>query len=265
MVILVVIGFIGWKVWENQQSAGRSESGSVSRTQESQSEPARLMWKQSENGWQTDGAPPACPNQPMLAAPVDISQATSVLYPGQPRGGNYKPHGGFRFDNSKDNAVVVKAPLDGYIVRGGSYIAEGEIQYTFDVMNNCGIMYRLGHLRELPDNLQKIAAAWPEPSASSQTQGVSPAVFVKQGETFGTKIGLIQSNNAFFDFGVYDYRQQNQASQSSAYQSAHAGDKELSWHAVCWLRDWLPANDTAAIATLPPADPGSGKTSNYCR
>src|ERR1041384_4802699 len=34
-------------------------------------------------GWAHSGTPPACPAQPMLASPVDLSLATSILYPGQ--------------------------------------------------------------------------------------------------------------------------------------------------------------------------------------
>ena len=44
----------------------------------------------------SSGTPPACPQQPMLATPVDLSLATSILYPGQVRGNAFKPHGGLR-------------------------------------------------------------------------------------------------------------------------------------------------------------------------
>ena len=49
---------------------------------------------------------PSCPT-PLLQTPVDLSKVTSILYPGQERGGNYKAHGGFGFDNATDNLVTV--------------------------------------------------------------------------------------------------------------------------------------------------------------
>jgi len=199
-----------------------------------------------------------------LDSPIDLAAVTSILHPGQRRGGNYKTHGGFRFDNSPDNAVTVTAPLEGFLVRGARYIVEGETQYTFDVFNNCGIMYRIGHLRELPANLQAIADTWPEPTENSASQAIIPPVFVAAGDVLATSVGLLNTQNTFFDFGVYDYRQLNEASGSPEYQTAHPDGKELAFHAVCWLRGWLPPADDAVLAALPPADPVSGSTSDYC-
>ncbi len=263
---LGAVGFIGWKVLLKPKAPVQTSNASTPEPREETktSELDRLIWQQTENGWQSMETPPACPAQPMLKAPADLSKVTSVLYPGQTRGGNYKPHGGLRFDNATGNKVTVTAPIDGYLVRGGSYIAEGEVQYTFDAMNNCGVMYRVGHLRELPANLQEIADTWPTPSANSATQSINPAVLVKQGETLGTKVGILSSGNTFFDLGVYDYRQENEASKAAAYQTAHTQDKALSWHAVCWLNTWLPASDVATLAKLPAGDPTSGKNSDYC-
>jgi hypothetical protein len=271
IVILGAIGFIGWKVFaakdakqpSNQTSQSNNQSGETANANESKSQTS-LIWQQTESGWRSISTPPPC-SQPMVKMPADISKITSVLYPGQTRGGNYKPHGGFRFDNIKDNKVTLTAPFDGFLVRGGRYIAEGELQYTFDAMNNCGVMFRVGHIRELPDNLQKIANTWPEATANSATQSINPAVLVKQGEVMGTKVGITTSSNTFFDMGIYDYRQSNDASKSQVFQAAHTEDKDLSWHAVCWLKDWLPANDVAALAKLPAGDPASGKSSDYCK
>ena len=254
-VLLVVgLGIFGFTRLKDNQAKAPSDSKEKSTS---------IIWQQTENGWQSTETAPECPKQPMLKMPSDGSEVTSVLYPGQTRGGNYKPHGGFRFDESENNEITVKAPLDGYIVRGASYIAENEVQYTFDAMNNCGVMFRVGHLRELPDNLQKIADKWPRPSSSSATQPVVPAVYIRQGDVLATKVGIINNqngNNVFYDMGVYDYRQENQASRSATYQSVHSAEKELAWHAVCWLEDWLPQDDEKLLASLPPGDPSS-KTS----
>jgi hypothetical protein len=219
---------------------------------------------QTEAGWMAQQGAPTCSGTLTLDVPTDISKVTSILYPGQTRGGNYKPHGGFRFDTTANDKVAVKAPIDGFIVRGGRYLSEGEVQYTFDVMNNCGVMYRVGHLRVLPDALQKIADTWPAPKeGDSRTQSVNPPVFLAKGETLATTVGIIKDSNTFFDWGVYDYRTTNAASASASYQQAHASDKELSWHAVCWF-DWLTAGDEATIRSLPAGDPTSAKKSDYC-
>lgn len=267
IVVLACIGLAGWKVLSSNKSKSNTPEQVSSQTEtesESEEAPAELIWQQREGGWAAMSTAPECGDQPLMKAPADISKATGILYPGQTRGGNYKPHGGFRFDNSTDNKITVTAPIDGFLVRGGSYIAEGEIQYTFDAMNNCGVMYRVGHLRELPANLQAIADTWPKATANSATQEIRPAVFIKQGETLATKVGIIDQDNTFFDWGVYDYRQENEASKSTSYKSAHESEKELAWHAVCWF-DWLPASDEAKVRALPAGDPTSGKTSDYCK
>jgi prepilin-type N-terminal cleavage/methylation domain-containing protein len=265
LAVVGVIGLIGFKVVSGNKKNDDSKPVE-SQTQESPSETKEtgLIWQQTENGWQATATAPDCPAQPMMKMPADVSKVTSVLYPGQTRGGNYKPHGGFRFDNSTDNKITVTAPIDGYLVRGGSYIAEGEVQYTFDAMNNCGVMYRIGHIRELPANLQKIADTWPKPTSSSATQPISPTVVVKQGDVLATKVGILSENNTFFDWGVYDYRQDNEASKSQAYKTAHPMG-ELTWYAVCWLDGWLPSSDQATLTKLPAGDPASGKSSDYCK
>lgn len=125
-------------------------------------------------------------------------------------------------------------------------------------------MYRVGHLRELPANLQTIAEAFPAATTSSAMQSIDPAVPVKLGEVLATKVGIISDGNTFFDWGVYDFRQENEASKAVSYQSAHS-EKELAWHAACWLKDWLPASDEAKLNSLPAGDPTSGKNSDYCQ
>lgn len=267
VVAIAILAFVGWRVFAGKKTDTTSTSNqkaNVSQEVKSDS-PDHLIWQQTENGWQATEKAPACPSQPMFKMPADIKKVTSLLYPGQTRGGNYKPHGGFRFDKISDNTVKVTAPMDGYIVKGSRYFAEGtsEVQYTFDVMNNCGVMYRVGHLRELPANLQKLVDAMPQPSASSMLQRVEPAVYIKQGDVMATKVGITQDKNTFFDWGVYDYRQTNEASKSTAYKSSHP-QGELAWHAVCWFQGWLPAADQAKLRALPAGDPGSGKTSDYC-
>lgn len=265
IVALGILGFVGWKFVTNKNSETKTDTKSQNVKTESNQQPEAFVWQQTQNGWQATQKAPDCPAQPMLKAPADLSKVTSVLYPGQTRG-MYKPHGGLRFDNSTDNKITVTAPFDGYIVKASRFFAEGttEMQYTFDIMNNCGIMTRIGHLREIPANLQKIIDKLPEASANSTIENVNPPVHVKQGEVLATKTGLISQKNTFFDWGVYDYRQENEASKSAAYKTAHP-QGEHAWYAVCWLQDWLPANDAKVLANLAPGDPTNAKTSDYCK
>jgi len=256
VAVITIIGalilvFISRSEDNNQTQQVASDTGSI--------------WQQREDGWQSTQTPPECPSQPMLSAPADLSKATSVLYPGETRG-QYKPHGGLRFDNSIDNKITVTAPFDGYIVKATRNFAEGtaEIQYGFDIMNNCGVMTRFGHLHDIPENLQAIVTKLPEASADSRIENVNPAVFIKKGDVLATKVGLTSEKNTFFDWGVYDYRQQNEASKSAAYQSLHP-QKEHAWYAVCWLEGWLPAKDEAVLASLPGGSGESGKSSDYCK
>ncbi len=261
IVVLGVIGFVGLTVFSRVNGEKKQDTTPDSS---SDSQAKGSIWHQTANGWEAQEKAPNCPAQPMLTAPTDLSKVTSVLYPGQTRG-SYKPHGGLRFDNNTNNTVTVVAPFDGYIVKATRNFAEGttEIQYGFDIMSNCGVMTRFGHLQELPDNLQKIVDKLPEANASSRIENVNPPVFIKQGEVLATKVGIISEKNTFFDWGVYDYRQENEASKASAYKTAHP-QSEHAWYAVCWLQDWLPASDTTILTKLPAGGGENGKSSDYC-
>lgn len=269
IAVVALIGFVGWRVTSNKKDSPKITSTEQAAT--SDDVPAVELdgsvqwdWNGQDKWLAVSGTPPACPEPFSLSAPADLSKATSVLYPGQTRGGNYKAHGGLRFDNEASNAVSVTAPFDGMVVRGGQY-KEAEIQYTFDVIHPCGMMYRLGHLRELTPKFSALAEKFPAPQAGdSRTERVMPAVAVKKGEVIATKVGLIGDKNVFFDWGVYDLRQQNAASKLPAFQQAHASEKELAWHAVCWF-DLLPSDDETRVRSLPAGDPASGKKSDYCK
>lgn len=223
-----------------------------------------VYWRQADGGWVPVGSPSPCPNPLALLLPVDITKVTSILYPGQTRG-DYKPHGGFRFDNSADTRIDVSAPLSAMVFRGSRYIELGEVQYSFDFMHPCGIMYRLDHLSKLTQKFQQIADKFPTPQEmDSRTTNVDPQVAVTAGEKIAIEVGFIKIGlNVFFDWGVYDMRAKNKASQDSAYVARHAGNVEQAQHAVCWF-DLLKSQDTAAVRSLPPGDQNAGRTSDYC-
>lgn len=222
-----------------------------------------------------------CPDPFIFKMPVDMNRVTSILYPGQTRGGEYKAHGGFRFDSSKPQEITVYAPYDAKVIAGARYPGTGgEMQYTFDFEHPCGIRYRFGHLLTLSPKFQQIAEKFPLPKTlDSRTTQVDPPVEVKQGEIIATAVGLttggppiLDGYNTFVDWGVYDYRQQNEASKDPNWASAHTEDpnwaqyynSETYQYAVCWF-DWLSAEDKAKVLSLPSADPQSGKKSDFCK
>ncbi|HJQ08672.1 MAG TPA: hypothetical protein VJ836_04300 [Candidatus Saccharimonadales bacterium] len=274
--VVAVIGFAGWWVLgrskaeppKQQTTASNAAQPAAEQTTESE-----IRWENtSERSWMAlNGTPPACPEPLRLSSPADLTKATAILYPGQERrgsfigmGGNYKPHGGFRFDGLNNNQVTVKVPMDGYVYRGSQYLIDGEIQYTFDIVHPCGIMVRLGHLQALSDTFKAIADKFP-PAAEgdSRTERVQPVVWVKAGDTVATAAGLARTNT-FFDLGVFDLRKTNEASKNAAYQQKHVDTKEHTWHAVCWF-DMLSSNDAKKVRSLPAGDPAAGKTSDYCK
>ncbi len=279
VVLLFVIGGVTYTVGRQkaqqrynsapEQSAPGSQrseqatdnQGRQIANERSNSKSTSVSWMQTEKGWQANGTPPACPSPLNLKVPANLSLATAVLMPGQPRGGNYKPHGGLRFDNQKDNNITVTVPMDAQLVRGARYISEGQVQYTFDFITPCGLMHRLGHLLVLEPKYQKIAETFPAAAeGDSRTNNVNPPVEVKAGEVIATQVGV--KNNTFFDWGVYDIKQTNEAAKNATWASQH--DPELAQHALCWL-DLLSSADSATVKSLPPGDPESGKKSDFCK
>ena len=212
----------------------------------------------------------SCPDPFIFELPIDINKATSILYPGQVRGNDYKAHGGFRFDHSRTEEITVVAPIDASVVTGARYPVDGEVQYTLEFEHPCGIRYRLGHLLTLTPKFQAIAEKFPLPAGlDSRTTEVRPPITVKKGEIIATAIGLTGDGaggtgqvNTFLDWGVYDYRQKNKASEDPLWAASHNSDTYQ--YAVCWF-DWISAENRAKVLALPPADGVHGKESDYCK
>lgn len=226
---------------------------------------AAQPWSFNGKKWVSDGKAPACAKKIVLKPPVDLALATAVLYPGQTRGGNYKPHGGFRFDNSSNDDITVRAPMDGYITKASRFIESGEVQYFFFFINPCGIAYKFDHLRVLSKPLQKIANNLPQPKENdSRTTVVSPPVAVKAGAVLATSVGFAQTRNVSVDFGVYDLRKQNSVSKNKTWLGQPAVDKEYGYHGVCWL-DMFSSKNISTVRALPGGDTQQGTMSDYCK
>lgn len=252
--LALAINFAGKRFKHNTGSGNLGGSGK------------EAAWMQTENGWTHSGDLPACPST--IALPVDISQVTSILYPGQYRGGEYKPHGGFRFDTLTSNNTTITAPIDAEVIKGAHYSVGSDAQYVFDFVAPCGYMYRLGHLLTLSPKLQALADKLPvNPEGDSRDTPINPPVEFKAGEVIATATGITKNGsgpggiNVFVDWGVYDLRAKNKASQNPEWAAKHTYDNEQ--RAVCWF-DLLSPENKAKVKALPPADQQSGTQSDYC-
>jgi hypothetical protein len=224
-----------------------------------------VNWFLGDGGiWSHSGTPPACPAQPILATPVDLSLVTSILYPGQVRGNAFKSHGGFRFDNQPNNDIVVKVPLDAKLLRGskGNFTENGEVQYGFEFLAPCGIWYSFGHLHTLSPQFQAYADKLPLITDHSQQQlyDIDGSPIVKKADVIATQVGIVHTKNVFVELEVQDLRQPNGKTIRPAWAKyADQFDK----YAICWL-DWLPPQDAIHAHALPGGDSVSGKQSDYC-
>lgn len=257
-VVAVVAALVGGLAWYAGKNPASEQRGMVKPA--ARQAGGNVRWEWLDDRWQAYGQPPACPSPLVLGTPVDLARVTSLLYPGQVRGGDYKAHGGFRFDTSS-NAITVRVPLEATVVNASRYLEGGEVQYLFTFQHPCGIRYRFDHLSVLSPTLARIAERLPAArEGDSRGTEVRPPVPVTQGEILATAVGFRKGPNVFIDFGVYDLRQKNAASRNPAWARAHRA--EQGHYAVCWL-DWLPAGDAARVKRLPAS--GSARQSDYCR
>ncbi|HLE49053.1 MAG TPA: hypothetical protein VI819_03425 [Patescibacteria group bacterium] len=212
--------------------------------------------------WKSVGSPPTCPDPFTFPAPADLSLASGILYPGQIRGGDYKPHGGARFDNLPNNELNVYSPFDGKLYQAARHLESGEMQYSLYFINDCGMMYKLDHLRKLTDKFERLLEPIPTGAeGDSRTTMINPAVFISKGELVATEVGIIKTKNVFFDFGVYDLRQRNGVDYSG---KDYFNIEQYGMHGVCWM-DYLQEPDKSLSYSLPGADGQSGKKSDYCK
>lgn len=278
LIVLALLGIVsgaGVIVAKKQPPAAGKQPATQSVTQttttttttETTDTPATVSWSYNGSAWQASGTPPACTKPLVSISPVDLSQATSILYPGQYRGGNYKAHGGIRFDNATNNNITVKLPNDASLTAAARYVENGSTQYLLDFTSACGIAFRFDHLLTLSDSLQKIINdTLPAPKADdSRTTPIANGPLVASGTVIATAIGnLGPPRNVGVDFGVYDYRQPNAASKNSQYHPSPGSSAEQYDYAICWLTA-IPANDSAKALALPAGDSQQGKTSDYCQ
>lgn len=229
-----------------------------------------VNWTFDGKSWQVRGTPPPCPDPLNLPSPVDINLVSGILYPGQERGNDYKPHGGFGFKNQTNNEVDVFAPMDGNLFKAARYLEYGEVQYSLYFIHDCGIMYKFDHPRELTAKFKEILNNIPMgDEGDSRTTEIRPAIFVAKGEHVATKVGFENfpgghnDRNVFVDFGLYDLRKTNGVNYDSVFRAKHPNINEYGTYAVCWF-DYLSSEDETIVRSLP-AGGNEGKVSDYCK
>ena len=195
-----------------------------------------------------------------LLTPVDMSKVTSALWPGQSRGG-YKGHGGFRFDSSSADSIIVRAPIGAHLVQASRYLEGVEEQILLFFSAPCGFFYRFDHVSGLPPKIEEALKVITGPvTGDSRTTFMNPPLWVERGEVVGTSVGIPPSN-IFVDFGLYDVRQPNNVTPNPAWADLFAEDKEFGHYGVCFF-DYLPGNDGDVMRSLPTGI--EGPVSDYC-
>lgn len=270
LFVLGVIAYAGWAVFSKKQTpvgtSATTQIRTAAATQPYTQPPAYVNWSFDGNSWRSIGSAPACEAPLSIIPPMDITRATSVLYPGQVRGGDFKPHGGLAIDNATNTGAVIFMVRDGFLYQGAWYIENGEPQYLLDFIDPCGIRFRYDHLAVLTDALKQYGNQLPGPLVDdSRTHPIASRPFFTKGTAIATEIGHKKQLNVGFDLGVYDLRQRNTASKTPLYKtdSARINDKEQSFYAVCWF-DLLPDRERTIVNALPPRGGVRENTSDYC-
>jgi len=256
LAVLGVIGFVGFKVFGSKEKTNNSETSDTTTAKTTNDESVKWAFNQEKLEWFTEtGTAPKCKDPFVFdQTPIDITKSTSLLMPGSYRGYSYKPHGGFRLDNSKDGKIEVKMPIDATLT-GITRYYEGNpstLQYLLSFETDCGIAFRFDHLYTLSPAFQTIAETTPEPKKDdTRTDPNIPFTRTKfkAGDVIATAIGFPANKNFGFDFGVYDYRSRNEISKNSKWAGIHNQYQSLEWFAVCWL-DMLPGVDAAKAKDL---------------
>lgn len=268
--IVILIALIGYFVFTRMdavspvQKTANTISNRVSNIMSGGSD---WQFDMESASWKAFGNPPECEEPLKFPAPVDVSLASGILYPGQIRGDDYKPHGGFRFDSRDTNDIELRTITDGYISKASKYEAFGEVQVLIFFVNDCGIMIMHDHLLTLSPKLEEILENVPVgKDGDSRTTLIEPKAYFKKGEVLATEIGFKNfegRKNIFVDFGLYDLRKTNGIQYDSAFREQNPNINEYGTHALCWFDNLFP-EDEEVVRSLP-AGGNEGKISDYCK
>lgn len=256
--IFLIIGlFVGYFLF----SPDTNPSDRLQRT-------SNVNWEfdQVSNSWIVSGDVPECVNPFIIDSPVDVGKVSGVLYPGQTRGEDYKPHGGFRFDDLGSNDVEVRAIMDGKLVKASRYLSDGEEQILIFYINDCGVMAMHDHILKPSEKLKKALEQIPvNGEGDSRTTFVDSSVFIKKGDLLAEEVGFEDyegSKNIFIDFGLYDLRSTNGFNYGQDFIRSNSNIQEYGFYGLCWL-SYLNSEDKGFLEALP-AGGSEGKVSDYC-
>ncbi len=258
IIIIIVVILLGLGAWfviskNKETNEGVFKSGD------------KVSWSYNGSAWVPSSQPPTCPDPLVFDnSPVDAELVSSLLFPGQYRGDNYKAHGGFRFDGTKSSDVTVRLPMDGQLTGLVRYIERGELQYLVTLTNDCGISYRFDHIATLSDEFQEIAETTPAAKVDdTSSMPIENGSRFKAGDVVATAVGFPKTGNISLDFGVYDLRQPNQISKNAEWAALHRPEQEQTYYGVCWF-DMLPEPDKTTIHNLAVLQANQGEISDYC-
>lgn len=266
IMVAVIGGLLLWQVGQQKNRINETTQTNSYQTRRSNTKSAQTLWRFDGQKWQGKVATGfECNDSAPLTSTLsqDLKLATARLYPGQVRGNDYKAHGGLLFDNST-NAVTINLPVEATLFEASRYLEMGEEQILVDLQTDCGWMLRFDHLAKVGPELSSIIATLPSPQPDqSQTHNLQP-LRLKAGTVMATEIGFKSLKRSTVDFGLYNLKQSNQVSQSSAWQTAHADQSQLGAYGVCWFDYLIPADQTL-IKALPAGDSTMGAKSDYCQ
>lgn len=266
IIVAVIVSLIFFKVAHKEADKKVEPKATITSAA---GEDVKWFYNDQTRKWQASGEAPSCPEPLAIKSPSDVRSATAVLYPGQYRGGDYKAHGGLRYDNTPDGKVTVSLPMDATLIGANRYYEspDGAIQYLVDFVNDCGIAFRFDHLFTLTDKLQAAMDKMPPPKLDDTRSdpNIKPEpVKFKAGEVIATAVGHPAIPNIGYDFGLYDLRQTNEISKNNKWAALHATNQSYAYHAVCWL-DYVPQADGDFLKALPPPNSAQpGTISDYC-
>lgn len=273
LFLLAAIFGAGSYVLDKQHADKKAEQAAEQPAAEVSNPDITWSFSEQQQKWITNGPPaPDCPDPLFANSPVDFSTVVTVLFPGQYRGYNYKPHGAFGISPGTAGQVEVKLPMDAKITGLTRYLegSNNALQYLVTFVNDCGIEIKFDHLATLSPRLQAIAETRPAPlkdnTKSDPNNKPTPELF-KGGEVIATAVGNPGIKMYGFDFGVADYRKPNDISKNEAWKAIHNTYTASEWYGVCWF-DMLPGDDadTAKKMSETPTNPSRPNTvSDYCK
>lgn len=188
VILISVVGFAGWKVFQADSQKVDQENAQRSSTNDSGMSQQSNKCAKSGPGLFTKDI-------------TELSAITLIQNPIRVIGGNNIKTHSFVEVRQKSPIYV---PMDSTLTGGANYYETmgsnpvTKVQYLLSLSNGCNINYWLDHIVDVPDNIKQAFPA----DASNDTKTVNvKQLKLKAGDLVGYSN---QSGSARFDFGVMD-------------------------------------------------------------